>query len=51
MTANSVTFTHLPILVQVRGLPFDLFREEVGTNIGKGLGRVVEVDSKAIASD
>lgn len=51
MTANSVTFTHLPIWVQVWGLPFDLFSEDVGRDISKGLGRVVEVDSKAIASD
>ena len=51
MTANSGTFTHLPIWVQVWGLPFDLFSEEVGTDIGKGLGRVVNVDSKVIASN
>ncbi|XP_050280481.1 uncharacterized protein LOC126721487 [Quercus robur] len=51
MIANSVTFTHLPIWVQVWGLPFDLFSEEVGTDIGKGLDPMVEVDSKAIASD
>ena len=51
MMANSMTFTHLPILVQVCGLPFYLFSEEVGTDIGKGLGRVVDVDSKVIASD
>ena len=51
MTASSVTFMHLPIWVQVWGLPFDLFSEEVGNDIGKGLGRVVEVDSKERASD
>ena len=33
------------------GTTFDLFGEEVGTDIGKGLGHMVEVDSKAIASD
>lgn len=51
MTANSMNFTHLPIWVQVWGLPLDLFSEGVGTDIGKGLGRVVEVDLKALASD
>ena len=48
---NSVTFTHLPIWVEVWGLPFDLFSEEVGTDIGKGLGCVVDIDSKSITSD
>lgn len=33
------------------GIPFDLINEEAGMDIGKGLGRVVEVDSKAIASN
>ena len=51
MTENSVTFMHLPIWVEVWGLPFDLFNEEVGTDIGKGLGCVVDIDSKSITSD
>nr|POE57912.1 hypothetical protein CFP56_63133 [Quercus suber] len=42
--ANKVTFTHCPLWLQVWGLPFDLFNEEVGQEIGRGLGRVVEVD-------
>ena len=48
---NSVTFTYLPIRVEVWGLPFDLFSEEVRTDIGKGLGCVVDIDSKSITSD
>ena len=48
MMENSVTFTYLPIWVEVWGLPFNLFSEEVGTDIGKGLGCV---DSKWITSD
>ena len=51
MMENSVTFTYLPIRVEVWGLPFDLFSEEVGTDIGKGLGCVVDIDSKSITSD
>ena len=36
--------------VQVLGLPFDLLSEEVGKDIGNGLGKVVEVDLKAFSS-
>ena len=48
MTTNSVTFSTLPIWLQVWGLPFDLMNEEAGWEIGKGLGHVVEVDKKNI---
>ena len=51
MTANSVTFSTLPIWVQVWGLPFDLINEEAGWEIGKGLGHVYEVDNKTFQSD
>ena len=51
LTANSVTFTTLPIWVQVWGLPFDLINEETGWDIGRGLGNVVEVDNKTFSSD
>ena len=46
MTTNSVTFSTLPIWLQVWGLPFDLMNEEAGWEIGKGLEHVVEVDKK-----
>ncbi|XP_050290445.1 uncharacterized protein LOC126728703 [Quercus robur] len=51
MTSRSVTFTHLPFWVQVWGLPFDLMTEEAGHDIGRGLGKVIEVDSKAFKAD
>ena len=51
MTANSVTFSTLPIWVQVWGLPFDLINEEAGWEIGKGLGHVYKVDNKTFLSD
>ena len=51
MTANSVHFNAIPTWVQVWGLPFDLLSEEVGRDIGNGLGKVVEVDLKAFSSD
>nr|POF08763.1 hypothetical protein CFP56_39246 [Quercus suber] len=34
----------------VWGLPFDLIHEEAGWDIWKGLGKVIEVDSKALGS-
>ena len=37
--------------VQVYGLHFDLINEEAGLDIGQGIGRVVEVDCKALALD
>ena len=51
MTVRMVNFTHLPMWVQVWGLPFDLTTEEAGQDIGQGLGRVIEVDCKAIKTD
>nr|POE51941.1 uncharacterized protein CFP56_75213 [Quercus suber] len=51
MTARSVTFSVLPIWVQVWGLPFDLINEEAAWDIGKGLGHVVEVDNKTFSSE
>ncbi|KAK9987167.1 hypothetical protein SO802_032118 [Lithocarpus litseifolius] len=47
MTVKSITFTVLPIWVQVWGLAFDLLSEEVARDIGKSLGQVVEIDHKA----
>lgn len=51
MTAFSVTFHHVPFWVQVWGLPFDLITEQMGWDIGRAIRRVLDVDSKAIASD
>ena len=36
--AFSVNFLHIPIWVQVWGLPFDLINEETGKDIGSGIG-------------
>ena len=51
MTARTETFTHLPFWVQVWGLPFDLMTEEAGQDIGRGMGKIIEVDCKAIKTD
>ena len=50
-TASSVTFPVLPIWMQIWDLPLDLLSEEVGREIGSGVGRVVEVDTKAFTSE
>ena len=51
MTAFTMDFKYVPIWVQVWGLPFDLINEDAGKDIGRGIGRVLEVDCKAIAAD
>ena len=33
------------------GLPFDLINEEAGSDIGRSIGELVEVDCKAFKSD
>uniref|UniRef100_A0A7N2MG08 DUF4283 domain-containing protein n=1 Tax=Quercus lobata TaxID=97700 RepID=A0A7N2MG08_QUELO len=51
MTAFSVQFLHIPIWVQVWGLPFDLINVKAGRDIGSSIGRVVDIDCKAISSE
>ncbi|XP_023871997.1 uncharacterized protein LOC111984611 [Quercus suber] len=49
--ARIVRFRSLPMWVQVWGLPFDLINEEVGLDVGWGIGCVVEADCKALMSN
>nr|POE65837.1 hypothetical protein CFP56_13923 [Quercus suber] len=49
MMAANVTFPKIQLWVQVWGLPFDLMNEEVGLEIDRSLGEVMNVDAKAIA--
>nr|POE62224.1 uncharacterized protein CFP56_71170 [Quercus suber] len=51
MNASTIKFTHCPLWVQVWGLPFEFFSEDVAMDIGKGIGKVVEVDCKGVAAD
>nr|POE70835.1 hypothetical protein CFP56_45470 [Quercus suber] len=38
-------------IVDLWGLPFELMSEEVGQDIGRSLGRLIEVDKRANQSD
>ena len=49
MTTFLVQFLHILIWIQVWGLPFDLINVKVGRDIGSGIGRVVDIDCKAIS--
>ena len=51
MTAYTVEFPCVPIWLQVWGLPFDLINEEAGKDIGESIGKVMEVNYKAIAAN
>ena len=51
LTATNIVFTHSPFWVQLWGLPFELMSEEVSQDIGKSLGRLIEVDKRANHSD
>ena len=51
MTTRTVSFTHIPIWVQAWGLLFDLINEEAGQDIGRGLGKFIDMDFKASKSN
>lgn len=51
MTAHNIAFTHVPLWVQVWGLPFDLMTKEIARDIRSELGTMIMVDSKPFKSD
>ena len=51
MTAYTVEFPCVPIWLQVWGLPFNLINEEAGKDIGESIGKVMEVNYKAITAN
>ena len=51
MMAYTVEFPCVPIWLQVWGLPFYLINEESGKDIGESIGKVMEVNYKAISAD
>lgn len=50
MTAKTVTFTSIPLWVQV-GLPFNFISKGASRDICGGLGNVVEIDNKVLLSE
>lgn len=51
MTPRNICFTHIPLWVQVWGLPFELLNEEVARDIEKGLGTILDIDNTVFNSD
>lgn len=51
IAAHNMVFTHVPLWVQVWGLPFDLMTEETFRDIRSELGTMLMVKSKPIESD
>ncbi|XP_030945895.1 uncharacterized protein LOC115970397 [Quercus lobata] len=51
LSVSNITFTHSPFWVQVWGLPFEQMSKEVGKNIGRKIGKVIEVDKWSLQAD
>ena len=48
---KKISFSHYPLWVQIWGLPFENMTEEIWKDIGSKIGRVLEVDKRAMQVD
>lgn len=51
MNASSIEFTHCPLWGKCGDYHLNCFSEDVAKDIGMGIGKVVEVDCKSVATD
>ena len=51
LTSKNINFSHSPFWVQIWGLPFENMTEEIGKDIGNKIGRVLEVDKRAMQAN
>ena len=51
LISKNITFSHSPFWVQIWGLPFENMTEDIGRDIGSKIGRVLEVDKRAIQTN
>lgn len=51
LSSTNTNFTHSPFWVQVWGLPFEYMNVEVGKELGRKLGNVIEVDKRSMQDD
>ncbi|XP_030945979.1 uncharacterized protein LOC115970489 [Quercus lobata] len=51
LTSKNIRFSHSPFWVQIWGLPFENMTEAIGKDIGSKIGRVLEVDKRAMLAD
>ena len=51
LSSTNMNFTHTPFWVQVWGVPFEHMNEEVGKELGRMLGNVIDVDKRSMQAD
>ena len=51
LTSKNISFSHSPFWVQIWGLPFENMTKDFGREIGSKIGKVLEVDKRAIQAD
>ena len=51
LISKNISFSHSPFWVQIWGLPFENMTKNIGKDIGNKIGRVLEVDKRAMQAD